>query len=161
MILEGPEPQTDMIAIDPGETCGVALFDGTRCWQALPMASDGCLHFLEAMLQRQSHVDAMLRGIAPIREVVVERFRLYASKARQQTGSSFRTVEVIGVIKWLCHLADIPCILVPADIKNATAGNMRGRGIQSVAQGENSTVREHAKDAEQLGYYRLFETKRL
>lgn len=151
MVIDGPERPARMLAIDPGETCGVAIFDWEGCIQALPMTSEGCCHFVQNMLDHTPSLE----------EVVVERFRLYASKARQQTGSSFRTVEVIGVIKWLCSLADIPCILVPADIKKATEGNMRGRGIQPVYQGESSTIREHSKDAEQLGYYRLFETKRL
>jgi len=35
---------------------------------------------------------------------VVESFHLYPHKARAMTGSSFRTVEVIGVVKLWCEL---------------------------------------------------------
>ena len=154
--MEGLELTPDLIAIDPGETCGVALFEGGRCYRSIPMTDMGCLHLIENYLS----------GYSFSGELVVERFRLYASKAQQQVGSTFRTVEVIGAIKWMVHLRQmrdehVLLIMAPADIKKATAGNMRGRGIRSIVFEKDSKLKEHALDAEQLGYWRLIEQGRI
>lgn len=48
--------------------------------------------------------------------VAIEEFRLHGNKALQQTGSSFGTVEVIGVVRHLCRWADVPLqIIRPLD----------------------------------------------
>lgn len=95
-----PKPETELIAIDPGdEHVGVAFFatddDGKwYCQDAQQIDDpDGFEEALaEMLLERQA---------PPI--VVFEIFRLYGDKAQQQKGSQFRTSQMIGVIKFICR----------------------------------------------------------
>lgn len=52
--------------------------------------------------------------------VVIEDFRLYANKAREQIGSDFYTVRVIGAIELTAKLMDVPYVKQGASIKNFT-----------------------------------------
>lgn len=87
-----------LVAIDPGDKyCGVAFFErdkeskyGWTCVHAQEYDPDQfCFDLAETIID------------GDIEYIVYERFRLYADKAMLQTGSEFKTAQVIGVIKWL------------------------------------------------------------
>lgn len=88
---------TIIIAFDPGETTGVAVgqhtggrdFDLIESW--------------EIPWERRTTVHDALEEFRP-NFIVVESFRLYAHKARQQIGSHFPSVRVIGMIELSAHL---------------------------------------------------------
>lgn len=87
-----------MIAIDPGDVyTGVAFFEedpdepyGWRCIDAQEFEPDV---FLDGL------AESLIDGDLDV--VIFEKFRLYADKARMQTGSEFLTAQSIGVIRWL------------------------------------------------------------
>lgn len=88
-----------LIAIDPGDQhVGVAFFErdadgGWYCADAQEWTPD---EFEDAF------AELVLTGpVPPI--VVYERFRLYGDKSAEQTGSEFRTSQMIGVIKFVCR----------------------------------------------------------
>ncbi len=74
-----------------------------------------------------------------IDRVVIERFDL-----RQFTDESQLTVEVVGVIKWLCYEHNIPVGFVNASSKRKYAEFVRQNGIRS-----------HAADAEAIRLWDL------
>ncbi len=77
--------------------------------------------------------------INSVDRVVIERFDM-----RQFTSESQRTIEVIGVIKWLCDKRRIPYGFVNASSKNKFMGD--------VVQQE---LRSHAADAEAVRLWDL------
>lgn len=102
----GTEPFTRMIAVDPGDVhVGVAFFeaigdpatdDNWKCVDTQEMEPDT---FEDALLE------TFLDGDIDI--LVYERFLLYEDKASQQTGSEFRTSQMIGVIRYLWRQQEI------------------------------------------------------
>lgn len=90
-----------LIAIDPGDRfVGVAFFDedpDTKYgWECVDAEEFGPDEFADAF------AEGIIAGDFDI--VVIERFRLYADKARMQTGSEFETAQLIGVLKWLVRV---------------------------------------------------------
>lgn len=57
--------------------------------------------------------------------VAIEAFFLQGDKALAQTGSSFGTVEVIGVVRHLCRWAGVPLTLVRPLVRAAAFKRMR------------------------------------
>lgn len=106
----------NLLSIDPGSAhCAYAIWelqgdpetDGTR-WKCQEAFETGPDNFLD---QFRDWVD-----LHKYDRVAIEEFRLQADKAKQQTGSSFGTVEVIGVVRHLCRWADTPLqIIRPLD----------------------------------------------
>lgn len=89
-----------ILGIDPGETTGVAYWDGqlwiceeTPNWQDL----EPWIEFTDV--------------------AVIERYSLYAGKANAKTHSTFPEVEVIGVIKYLCQRYGVNMVVQGADHK--------------------------------------------
>lgn len=93
------EDKTELIAIDPGDAhVGVAFFarnaDGEwYCEDAQELEPD---EFEDGFAEL-----ILFEPEPPI--VVFERFRLYNDKSVEQTGSEFRTSQMIGVIKFVCR----------------------------------------------------------
>jgi len=91
---------TALISVDPGDVhVGVAFFDedpnsphGWVCTGTQEMTPD---EFADSL------ADTFLDQDEGWRFLIYEKFRLYADKAKQQTGSEFPTAKLIGVIEWL------------------------------------------------------------
>lgn len=90
---------TGLIAVDPGDVhCGVAFFiraDNEWGWQCTNTEEFEPDEFLDALAETYVDQDPAWQFL------VYEKFRLYADKARLQTGSEFPTAQAIGVIRWL------------------------------------------------------------
>jgi len=91
------------MSVDPGETSGWVItedyklitFGQVKDWQGLD----------EILFKYNPHI------------VVYEAFNLYAGQATKQIGQSFITVQVIGIIRYLCQVNDIPCYYQGANCK--------------------------------------------
>lgn len=159
-----PKPDTELIAIDPGDAhVGVAFFatdeDGDwYCQDAAQLEPDEFEDGFAELILQSPH--------PPI--VVFERFRLYGDKSKEQTGSEFRTAQMIGVIKFICRSRNqhvqrhqeaeavgrlmsceqrggmcedpanrphaVEVVGQMADIKKPTAGILRSKKMKSVAK---------------------------
>lgn len=126
-------------AIDPGDPhCGVAKFMGEKCVAAEELVPWELLGALERQLAR-----------GQLDEVVCEEWRLYPQGASVMIGSPMPTVEVIGVIRWLCKRAEVPLTMQPASIKRPTERILRTHGVKMMSRGAGP----HARDAEIHGWY--------
>lgn len=91
--------EPELLAIDPGDAhVGVAFFNRNAdgewyCEDAQEWTPD---EFEDAYVEL-----VLTNPVPPI--VVYERFRLYGDKSAEQTGSEFRTSQMIGVLKFVCR----------------------------------------------------------
>lgn len=125
-------------AIDPGEHIGFAFFDDKYSTQ------------LTGTVQGEDEaLDVLFDLIKSFRPdtLVVEAFRLYPHKALQQSWSTMRTPEIIGVIKYWARQNDYPVVLQPASCKQAFPDErLRKMGLY--------VPNVHARDAIRHGLYR-------
>lgn len=65
--------------------------------------------------------------------VVCEDYRLYASASEAQINSNLETPQMIGAIKWFCHMNDIPITLqMAAEVKKRWSNEvMMNKGMLS------------------------------
>lgn len=126
------------IAIDPGEKhCGVAWLDN-KDYGNTTLSPRGMLRQLESLL---------VKGAVEL--VIVEEFRLYPWKSNQQSFSQMQTVEVIGVIRFLCEKHKVRMVeQKPVDVKAFVPDKkLNDKGWL--------TGDRHAKDASRHLYYYL------
>lgn len=98
---EPVKPQTELIAIDPGDRwTGVAFFatDEDGAWYC-----QDAQEFSPAELE-DALAELILSREEPPPIVVYEKWRLYADKAKEQTGSEFEASQHIGVIKYIVRV---------------------------------------------------------
>lgn len=72
---------------------------------------------------------------------------------QEQGFSQLKTIETIGVIRYLCARQGIQIIEQPASIKKVTEGHMRARGVP-FAPGDR-----HAKDAQLHGLHYIWKNE--
>jgi hypothetical protein len=79
--------------------------------------------------------------------IVCETFALYAWQAAEQSGSTFKTPELIGQIKLLGRRFDVPVVMQQASVGKAVykAERLNSRLVKWRGHGR------HAKDAEAHG----------
>ena len=94
-----------VLAFDPGETTGWALVDSETENRT----------FLSGEFPAFSWAAKLVNGYEPD-VAVVEAFRLYPSRAKAQSWSTFPAVEVIGVIKFVCQKANVPIVFQNASL---------------------------------------------
>ena len=76
-------------------------------------------------------------------DMVVEDYRLYASKAKSQINSSLETPRLIGVLLYYCFLNNIPIHLQAA----ATVKSRWSNGLLNKKGYKVLTLNEHTRDA--------------
>lgn len=127
-----------MLAVDPGEVhCGWAEFSNDKCTHAGEWSPPEMYQYIVDYSHRYG-------------ELVVEEFRLYPWKSEAQGFSQLRTVEVIGVLRYLASQHELPMIEQSARIKKPTFARFDAMGYEWVSRGHGG----HAKDAEAHGLYR-------
>jgi hypothetical protein len=94
-----------IIAVDPGDTAGVAIFDDTGIFVSSEQLS-GAEEFAELCLKLAKE---------PITTIVVEDYRLMRHKAQQQAGSRFQAVQQIGMLKLLAKQAGANIVIQGPD----------------------------------------------
>lgn len=128
-----------LFAIDPGDR-----HQGTAYYE------DGQVSWTKTMTRDELTDYLLNRVVRPgeIFEVVLEEFRLYPWKSDAQAFSQMLTVEVIGVVKFICDQRGWPLTMARTGSKKPTFAIMKKRGVALVGKGQ------HEKDAEAHGYYR-------
>jgi len=83
-----------LLAIDPGETTGLAVFEGTKLVEAFqaPTKDVGQASLLIRRNVRKFHIT----------DLVVEDYRIYHWKIKSHTWASLHTPRLIGAIEGLC-----------------------------------------------------------
>jgi len=128
-------------AIDPGESkCGVAIFQGGRCVQALRSVPDECLDKLWEHTGYE-HPETTPRG------VVLEAFNLRADLAAMQTGSEMGTSQMIGAVRWVCRNRGVPVVMqTPSQAhsleRKAPFASWPQRRFASYGQGRDAKMAE-------------------
>lgn len=137
-----------VMAIDPGEVhCGTAIFDVRDPEGARPTVVNE--------LEPRKLFMAIEQGHPRIKLIVIESFRLYPGV--DQRWSGLKTVEVIGVVRYLCDRFEIPLFEQNATIKKPTFKIMAARGIELRSKSEKKG--QHCMDAEAHGWHYLNKPK--
>jgi hypothetical protein len=134
-------PPRPFLCLDPGETTGIAVFDGSelvRAWQARTKTPAELLQFKRRILVRSWSL------------LVYEGYRVYASKAEQHINSDVHTLRFIGMIETTAYEHQI--LLV-----KQMAGQVKGFFTDDKLQewGFYQAAHRHANDAIRHGLYYL------
>lgn len=124
------------IAIDPGETCGFALYDksGKLLWlEQHPL--NRLITYLWAILKDNKNC-----------VVICEAYRVYPQKAMDHIYSDLKTVKAIGRIEALCELTESKLVMQPATVKST--------GFRWIGKKPSSQLK-HQQDAHAHGIYYL------
>lgn len=100
-----------LLGIDPGLRTGFSFVDEID--GDVRVLSEGSVHFNDIVdwIAEELPSDAMPERI------VCESFQLFGSKAKQQIGSEFETVQVIGMMKFIAKLHGVSIEMQPPSIK--------------------------------------------
>ena len=144
----GPPPK-HLIALDPGETTGYAVFVGGELKQCGELDTETLKVGLPAI---QELIDQ-----SPIEwcRIVYEDYRIYSWKTEQHTWSGLHTPKLIGGIEALAYVKGIPTFTQMAQVAKTfcTDEKLRTWGLYQKGQ-------RHARDAIRHGcYYQLFKHK--
>jgi hypothetical protein len=127
-----------VLAVDPGETTGWADFENCE----LTRAGQFPVRDLEAF-------DTFVTDHRPD-AMVIENYRVYASRAAQHVGSEVNTAQYIGILKFLCGMYQIPLALQMAHQAKGWVSDARLHQL-----GLFQTGHRHANDAIRHGVYWL------
>lgn len=143
------DPQLRVLALDPGETTGVALFSGPnllRVQQVSYPTLHGCFSQLRQITLDESP-----------NVVVMENYKIYNWKAKDHSWSELFTPRLIGALECLCE--DIPVKLVKqmAQIGKGfcTDDKLKLWGLYEKGQRHSRDAMRHAC------YYYLFEVAKV
>lgn len=85
------------ISIDPGETIGYSVWNGT---ERVEQGELGITEFLHKLEEKVGELDL----------IIYESYALRRSSAKAMIGNEFETPQVIGIIKWIAYKAGIPTV---------------------------------------------------
>jgi len=143
-----------VLAIDPGDAhVGIASWGGARPDDRDAIFDwEGVLAYEESAARAVDLIDQILAIKSSDAILVLEEFRLYPDRAREQSWSQMQTSEMIGAIKLVARRRGVKVVEQGASIKKATRAQLKKRGIKQVGKGG------HARDAElHLAHYCLKE----
>lgn len=109
------------LAIDPGDKHVGWAYDGTGEITAGEWTPAQCCDELILMMTRDE-----------VDEVIIEEWVLYEWEAQKQAWSHFESSQLIGAIKLICRMFDIPWEEQGANIKKPTRRQLEARGIKQV-----------------------------
>lgn len=96
-----------MLSIDPGKNCGTAYWEcDTKGSYRLIWVKNLSKEELYTVLEQEV-----------IDHVIYEGYRLYANMAKTMIGNDFETPQIIGVIKYITNLRQIPLYMQMATAK--------------------------------------------
>lgn len=127
-----------LVAIDPGKTIGFAFFNGEE------LQLSGFFNNSYSAISRMFELILMFEPD----ELVIESFRLYPWKAKEQYWSDFETPEIIGIIKYWAWNQNIKIVMQPASNK-IPFPDERLRKLNVYVPNN------HARDAVRHGLYRI------
>lgn len=139
-----------ILALDPGETTGVAILDNTTDDLKISLSQVETKDVGQAFLKLQS----LVRNVQPD-HIRAEEYRVYGWMADQHSWALLHTPQLIGAIKVLSVLQDIPLSFKLAQQAKAfwNDDNLKSCGLYSPGL-------KHARDAERhLLFYLTFPDK--
>lgn len=104
-----------ILSVDPGETSGFFLFNSADKVHYNEKDRD----IIVSLGEKDNYYgfDSLIENYSPDL-IVYEEFKLYPWKAKQKAWSTFPTVEVIGVLRYLAEKHNIEMIGQGADTKD-------------------------------------------
>ena len=127
------------ISIDPGETVGYSVWNGT---ERVEQGELGITEFLHKLEEKVGELDL----------IIYESYALRRSSAKAMIGNEFETPQVIGVIKWIAYKAGIPTVKQsPAQKKFFGDDRLKKLGLYDRGQ-------RHSRDSVRHALYRQFFT---
>lgn len=95
-----------ILGVDPGNMIGIAITElrSTNILELDQVKFDDFMGWLTSL------------DTEGIKYVIVEDFRLFKNKAKEQTGSDFQSVQCIGMVKFWARQHNIPMILQMSSI---------------------------------------------
>jgi hypothetical protein len=142
-----------VLALDPGETTGAALFDASELEVTLLATAQIKTWPLHAAV---SHFERLLELHKPT-VVVYEKYHIYEWKAEDHSWSSVPTIQIIGCLKTLCIQRKIPYGSQTAQVAKQFCTDEKLETWNFYKKGE-----KHARDAVRHGcYFLLFGNKGL
>lgn len=131
---------TRLLALDPGETTGAAIFNSTSFIRGAQLNTADPQGALNSLNEIFFQADPTI--------VVMEEYRVYGHKLAQHVGSSLSTPRLIGMIETLCHQRGIPYHKQGANLAKGFVKNdhLRAWNMWSVSM-------KHALDATRHGCY--------
>jgi hypothetical protein len=147
------------LALDPGETTGVAEFDGDqtiRVYQILTQDIGQSYRWLKGYLDGLAVVNGRdLNNFGPFSHIRAEDYRVYEWKAQDHAWSPVHTIQWIGAIRVAADQAQIPLSLCLAKFAKGWWDDKKLDHF-----GLNPKGLKHGRDAlRHLLYYLLFPTK--
>ncbi len=150
-----------LLAIDPG-----AVHNGLAYFELYPQEHK-LTRWWTRDLSPEALTDFLEQTVTQFDVVVVEEFRLYPELAREQGYSDFPTVEMIGVIKYLCKRANVKVVMQGASIKRKSRRIGERTGfpgkVRSLGAGRNrytgwdyQAPSQHERDATAHGAWHVF-----
>jgi len=136
---EGWSPPNRLLAIDPGETAGWAVFDNGTFGKS---GEAGPEHTMVEMYEVIMDFDPDV--------LVVEAYRIYGWKAKQHAWSELFTPRLIGSIELTAELNDIPMHMQMAQSAKGFCSDQKLRDW-----GFYTTGKPHIRDAVRHGCYWL------
>jgi hypothetical protein len=127
-----------VLAVDPGETVGWATFE------ELDLQNAG-----QFPIGNLEDLDTFVTDTRPD-VMVIENYRVYASRAAQHVGSEVNTAQYIGILKFLGGMYQIPVTLQMAHQAKGWVSDKRLHDL-----GLFQTGKRHANDAIRHGVYWL------
>jgi len=137
-------PLGTLIAVDPGETTGYAIFIDTHLRYYVQIAS-------KDIWEVAKWLETFTKKFHP-KVIVVEDYRVYSWRAKQHTWSDLFTPRLIGGLEVLCGMHDVPLIKQQPQVAKGfcTDDKLKSWGFWVKGQ-------PHVRDAIRHGcYYILF-----
>lgn len=145
-----------VLALDPGETTGACLFEGSKLVDARQLATGLMPH---AAVDVRHYISGSLFPRADNQEihVVIEDYRVYSWKTKDHAWAGLHTSRLIGATELICYDAGL-------DLTKQTAQQAKGFCTDDKLQawGLWQEGQRHARDAIRHAlYYLLFRVAKL
>lgn len=150
--------KTRIIAIDPGQTTGICLFEGSQLVHSTQLATGLMPTAVIPVRDYLQGFDLLNTDKPPrpavdgIDAVVIEDYRIYSWKTDEHAWQSVHTLRLLGAIEWVCHELGLPLIKQSAQQAKGFCDDLKleAWGVYKVGQ-------RHARDAiRHACYYQLF-----
>lgn len=137
----GSLPQSTILSIDPGETTGIAVFQGIQL-----IFHD---QVVGAVDEQAAQIYSLLKEYTP-HKVVIEEYRIYQWQAQNHAWSDVFTARLIGALEYVVRQSKIPLYKQTAQVAKNFATDKKLKDWGFWIKGK-----KHARDAIRHGLYNI------